>query len=226
MVCVYSFQRRSERPSIGPTRLASPRFAQEPTDFFDRFDEAAPPYRRVHRKGGKKPRWRSRFQDHEATTILLGADQAAECLLELEAGQLFVERPSETRAPRLVKDCGLRPRHLVEHGEPEAATRHVDSVAQRIGAKQAGVLLATEKIDEGPGIEAIHVLRVKGNPGIRERTCDATLHGAQGPDGRKKPEGSAAACQKQFAKGRGELIEIASLDVANDEDARLLVVAA
>ena len=58
---------------------------------------------------------------------------------------------------------GQRPRHPVEHHQAERASGHVDAVAHRIGAQEAGILLGAENIDQGGGVDTVHMLGIEGN---------------------------------------------------------------
>src|SRR5580704_1251756 len=145
------------RANIGENAAASAPVAKKPTDFGDGLGESTAQNRGLWRERGQKPRRRRRFEDHEAALVALAADEAAERLLEPEARELVVIAAAESGPARLMENGGPRPRHLVEHGEPEAAAWHVDAVAQGIGAEQAGIFFTAEKVDEGAGLESVDV---------------------------------------------------------------------
>jgi hypothetical protein len=58
----------------------------------------------------------------------------------------------------LVQDVGARPGHAVEDDEAQRAAGHVDAVAHRVGAEQAGILLGAEDVDQRAGVERVDML--------------------------------------------------------------------
>src|SRR5579864_2823313 len=108
--------------------LGSEVLLKKPTDFCNRLGESAAKDRRIARKCRQQARWRRRLENHEAALVAFAADEPAEGLLQSQARELVVVVAAEAGSPRLVQDGRLRPRHFVEHGEPERATGHVDAV--------------------------------------------------------------------------------------------------
>src|SRR3546814_2127871 len=84
--------------------------------------------------------------------------------------------PTERLAPRLVQDRRPRPGHAVEDDQSQARPRHVDAVAYRVGAEQAGVALGAEDVDQGGEVEAVDMLRIERQPRLVERRGDAAVH--------------------------------------------------
>ena len=61
-----------------------------------------------------------------------------------------------------MQDVGARPRYALEDDEPERPARHVDAVADRVGAQQTGIVLGPEDVDQRSGIKRIDVLGKSG----------------------------------------------------------------
>ena len=50
------------------------------------------------------------------------------------------------------------PRNSVEHYEAQSAARHIDTIADRIGAENAAVFFGAEDLDQAGGVHAIDML--------------------------------------------------------------------
>ena len=102
--------------------------------------------------------------------VVGAADQAAEGLGDAAAGDgVVVALAAEAHAPGLVQEVGPRPGHAVEHQQAQRAARHVDPVAHRVGAQQAGVLLGAEDVDQGADLQRIDVLGVERQALVGQR---------------------------------------------------------
>ena len=70
---------------------------------------------------------------------------------------------------------GCAPRHPVEHDEAQGIARHIDAVAHRVGAEQAGIAFGAEHVDQGAGIDRIDMLGIEGQAprarGSMSRLC-------------------------------------------------------
>src|SRR6266566_2598106 len=110
-------------------------------------------------EGAVKARGKGGVEQDEYAGVAGAADEPSEGLLETQPGQhVVVARAAECRLARLVQDIRTRPRHTVEDDEPERAARHVDAVAHRIGAEQAGIFLGAKDVDQRRGIHAVDML--------------------------------------------------------------------
>src|SRR6185312_7767187 len=136
----------------------------------DRLHEANALHRDARRKGAAEARRQARIEQHEDAVIVGAADQAAECLLQPQPRQhVVIGGAAELLAACLVQDVGSRPGHAVEDDEAERATGHVDAVAHRIGAEQAGILLGPEDVDERRGLERVDMLCQERDAGALQR---------------------------------------------------------
>ncbi len=116
------------------------------------------PKRRVGRRGSsstKTPRSSARRTSRPKACFSLQPRQ-----------HVVIGGAAERCAPRLVQDVGPRPGHAVEDDEPQRAARHVDAVAHRIGAEQAGVLLGAEDVDQRRGLHAHRHAGPERNAGL------------------------------------------------------------
>jgi hypothetical protein len=66
-----------------------------------------------------------------------------------------------------------RPRHAFQHHQPQRHARHIDPVAQRIGAEQRGARIVAEDVDQRAGVDRIDMLGVERQPGAGEPVRDA-----------------------------------------------------
>ena len=146
---------------------------------------SARPTRQMATPSGKAPSSRvgKLAVEHDEDAAVVGAaDQPAEGLLQLQPGQhLVVGAAAEGVAARPVQQGRPRPRHPVEDDQPQRAAGHVDAVAHRVGAEQAGVLLGAEDVDQRADVERIDVLR-------QQRLMPASLERPRrSPRGRAQP---------------------------------------
>ena len=88
------------------------------------------------RKGGGEPGGQPRIEEHEDATVAGRSYEPAEGLAQTQAhDHVLIGVAAESGAARALKYRGLGPGHSVEHDEPQALSRHVDTVAHRVGAE-------------------------------------------------------------------------------------------
>ena len=116
-----------------------------------------------------------------------------------------------------MQERGARPRHAVEHDQPQRATRHVDTVAHRICAKQARVLLSAEYFDQAGDVKPVDVLGIKIEAGSFKLRSDAFVNLAQPRNRGEQAERAATGSQKQLTISRRDLSEITLSDVGDDD---------
>ena len=123
---------------------------------------------------------KARSRIDEDAAIVGAADQPAVGLAQPQPGDaVVVVRAAEYRLARAVQDVGARPRHPVEHDQAQRAARHVDPVAHRVGAEQAGILLGAEDVDQRRGRHRVDMLGQQQQAARFERRGDPLVHGAQ-----------------------------------------------
>ena len=156
-------------------------------------------------KGAEQPRWKAGRQHDELPEIVGAADQAAERLPDARPDDtVVIGAAALRRAPRRMENGGTRPRYPLHDHEPQRFTRHIDPVAERIGAEQRGVRIGTEDVDEGAGVERIDMLGIERQSGAREAVSDAGVDDAQPADRAEQAERTATRRLDQAAVCAGE----------------------
>ena len=110
--------------------------------------------------------------------VLARADQAPESLRQACANDPVVI-PFRTAillggssAAGAVENGGARPGHTFHHDAAQRPAGHVDPVAQRIGAEQAGARIVAEDVGQRARIDRIDMLRIERQAGAREAVGD------------------------------------------------------
>ncbi len=88
----------------------------------------------------------------------------------------------QMHAPFAMQNIRARPRHFLEHHQPQRAARHIDAVAHRIRAEQATILLGAKNIDQRGVAHRIDVLCVKRDIPRLQFRRDPGMHRAQPVD--------------------------------------------
>ncbi len=114
-------------------------------------------------------------------------------------------------------DVGTGPRDPVENDQSQRPARHVDAVPDRVGAEQAGIFLGSKHVDQGPGIERVHVLGEKAHPCRIEWPRDPIVDGTKPVDRGKQAEPAATGGEKQLAVGRRHLVRVVAVDVVHHQ---------
>ena len=120
-----------------------------------------------------------------------------------------------------MQDVGTGPRHPVEDDEPEGFSRHVDAVADGVGAEQAGVFLGAEYVHQRRRVQLVDMLGVERDTGLLQRRRDPLMHGAEPRDRGEQAEPAATRGGEQDAVGRRHLVGVIAGDIGDDEDAGL-----
>ena len=130
-------------------------------------------HRNFRRKGGQQARRQRARQDHEQPLVALPPDQPAERLRQPRADHPVVIGAAAIGQPaRRVEHRRPRPRHPLHHHQPQRFARHVDPVAQRIGAEQRGVRIVAENVDQRAGIDRVDMLGEQRQSGPRQPVGD------------------------------------------------------
>ena len=97
-----------------------------------------------------------------------------------------------------------RPGHALQQHQPQRIAGHVDAVAQRIGAEQAGARIVAEDVDERAGVDRIDVLGVERKAFTGEAIGDAGVDRLQPLDRGEQPQRAAARRLDQPRIGAGQ----------------------
>ena len=175
-------------------------FDQSPTGAGRRRQAAARPARSPRRAARGGPARRAGRPDSSRDGIAAdritnsprspcAPDQPAERLRQPRADDaIVIGAAAAGHAPRRVKHGRPRPRHALHHHQPQRFARHVDAVAQRVGAEQRRARIVAEDVDQRPGIDRVDMLREQRQPCARQPVGDPRMHRLQPLDGGEQPE--------------------------------------
>ena len=139
------------------------------------------------------------------------ADQPAERLRQPRPDHPVVIGAAATgHPPRRVKHRRARPRHALHHHQPQRFARHVDPVAQRIGAEQRGARIVAEDVDQCPGVDRVDMLGEQRQPGPRQPVGDPRMDRLQPLDRGEQAERAAARRLDQPRIGPGQRRRVAA----------------
>ena len=139
----------------------------------------------------------------EDAAVVGAADQPAIGLAQPQPGDaVVVGGAAEHRLARAVQDVGARPRHPVEDDQPQRAARHVDPVAHRVGAEQAGILLGAEDVDQRRGRHRVDMLGEQQQALALRAPGRCAVHRAQPADRGEEAERAALATPASARRSR------------------------
>ena len=132
-------------------------------------------------------------------------DQPAERLRQPRADDaVVIGAAAAGHPPRRVQHRRPRPRHPLHHHQPQRIARHVDPVAQRIGAEQRGARVVAENVDQRAGVDRVDMLGEQRQPGARQPVGDPRMDRLQPLDGGEQAERAAARRLDQPRIGAGQ----------------------
>ena len=95
--------------------------------------------------------------------VIGAADDPAKGLRQSGADDPVVIGAATTRqTPGAMENIGARPGNRFHDHQPQALARHIDTIAQRVGAEQTGLGLVAENIDQCAGVDRIDMLGIDG----------------------------------------------------------------
>ena len=144
-------------------------------------------------KSGEQSRRKGPVKHREHPAIVGSADEASVSLAQPQPRDLVgILRAAKNRPPRAVQNIRARPRHAVKHDQPQRAAGHIDTIADRIRAEEAGIFLGAKYLDQGRGRHRLDMLGKKQNTAGLERRSDALVDRPQTRDRGEKTERAAA----------------------------------
>ncbi len=147
--------------------------------------------------------WRRRAENHENALVTRAPDQAAETLRDPQADdRVVIGGEAETVLARGMQDVGPSQGTRFADNEAQRTARHVDAVAHRIGAEQAGMLVLAEDVDQGSGVERVSMLGIERQARFLQRRGDAGMDLSQPPDRGEEAERAAARRLEEAQIGR------------------------